>query len=127
MLLSPCDVFLDAQANAVQPDIIFVSTEHLSIIKDDAIYGIPDLLIEVLSAGNSEHDLVTKKRLYEKFGVKEYWIVNPVTDETIGYSLKGQIYIECGRFARKIVSPCSAKSSFSNPAYFRSAHRNSSN
>jgi Uma2 family endonuclease len=105
LLFSPCDVFLDETSNAVQPDIIYVSKKRLSIIKEDAIHGVPDLLIEVLSAGNSNHDLVRKKELYQEFGVQEYWIVDPETKESIGFTLKNNIYIECGRFPGKIVSP----------------------
>jgi Uma2 family endonuclease len=105
MYFSPFDVFFDELSNAVQPDVIFVSKRNLSILKDDAIHGVPDLLIEILSPGNSSHDLVRKKALYEKFGVQEYWIVDPETKETIGYTLKDKIYIECGRSVGEIISP----------------------
>jgi Uma2 family endonuclease len=60
----------------VQPDIVFIAKENLSIIQEH-IHGVPDLIIEVLSEGNKSHDLKTKKELYEKFGVKEYWIIHP--------------------------------------------------
>ena len=79
---APFDVFLDEESNAVQPDIIFVSKENSKIIDEETtIHGVPDLLIEILSPGNRKHDLVTKKDLYEKFGVKEYWIIDPETKE----------------------------------------------
>jgi len=50
------------------------------------------LIIEVLSPGNSRHDLVRKKELYEEFGVKEYWAIDPDTKETTGFLLKGGIF-----------------------------------
>lgn len=103
-LFLACDVFLDEHSNAVQPDIIFVSDENISIIKDDAIHGIPDLLIEILSPGNTQHDTIKKKELYQKFGVQEYWVINPETTESIGYALKNRIYIECGRHKAMIKS-----------------------
>lgn len=84
--VSPYDVYLDEQSNAVQPDIIFVSKSNSDIIQDH-IYGVPDLLIELLSPGNKSHDTVMKKNLYEKFGVREYWIVDPATKESVGYRL----------------------------------------
>ncbi len=84
---SPYDVYLDERENAVQPDLIFVANKNLSIIKAHGIVGTPDLIIEFLSPGNNKHDLVTKKDLYEKFGVKEYWTIDPVTKETIVYQL----------------------------------------
>jgi Uma2 family endonuclease len=62
VIISPCDVFLDEHSNAVQPDVMFVSSAQMASIKEDAIHGVPDLLVEVLSPGNSEHDVVTKKR-----------------------------------------------------------------
>lgn len=104
ILFAPCDVFLDEHLNAVQPDIIFISPEKESIIKKDAIHGIPDVIIEVLSPGNSNHDLITKRGLYERFGVREYWIVTPETKETLGFELKDGTYKEFGRSIAKIHS-----------------------
>jgi Uma2 family endonuclease len=91
---SPVDVFLDEHSNAVQPDIVFVLSENRNILKIDAIHGVPDLLIEVLSPSNKNHDLVEKKNLYEKFGVKELWIIDPETKEATGYFLEGGLYRE---------------------------------
>lgn len=103
---APLDVFFDENENAVQPDIIFIANSNLAILEGaDAIHGVPDLLIEVLSKGNASHDQSLKKALYEKFGVKEYWIVDPVTKEAIGFTLKNQIYNECGRYTGRIMSP----------------------
>ena len=104
VFFAPCDVYLDNHSNAVQPDIIFISTEKNGIVQKSGIIGIPDMLIEVLSPGNSNHDTITKKALYEKFGVQEYWIVNPDTKETTGYSLKDNQYISLGQFIGKIHS-----------------------
>lgn len=53
------------------------------------MHGVPDLVIEILSPGNKKHDQVTKKNLYEKFAVKEFWIVDPETKEATGYWLYG--------------------------------------
>jgi Uma2 family endonuclease len=105
IFLSPCDVFLDENSNAVQPDLIYVSSENSFIVKEDeSIQGIPDLVIEILSSGNSKHDRIIKKDLYEKFGVKEYWIVNPTTKEALGYTLKEGVYSEIGLYTGKINS-----------------------
>jgi Uma2 family endonuclease len=53
---------------------------------------VPDLLVEVLSPGNTDYDKVRKKNLYEKFGVKEYWIVDPDTQQASVFSLQNQKY-----------------------------------
>ncbi|WP_411830076.1 Uma2 family endonuclease [Metasolibacillus meyeri] len=47
------------------------------IIKRDGIYGAPDLVVEVLSPSTARRDKGEKKALYEKHGVKEYWIISP--------------------------------------------------
>ncbi len=75
-LCAPVDVFLDDE-NAFQPDLIFISRENLGIIKEDGIYGPPDLVIEILSPSTAHYDLREKFRVYERSGVKEYWIVDP--------------------------------------------------
>lgn len=103
VFVSPFDVYLDEHANAVQPDLIFVSKTNIHIVQDH-IHGVPDLLIELLSPGNKTHDTVTKKNLYETFKVKEYWIIDPATKESIGYRLEGGRYQEFARSVGNISS-----------------------
>lgn len=87
------DVVLDKSTSAVQPDIIFVTKENSKIIQEDGdIVGVPDLIIEILSPGKKKHDLVTKKALYEKFGVQKYWVVDPKTKLATGFTLLGKTY-----------------------------------
>jgi Uma2 family endonuclease len=105
VFISPYDVYLDEEKNAVQPDIIFVSTQHASIVKPHGIVGVPDLLVEFLSPSNNEHDLVTKKELYEKFGVKEYWIIDPTTKEALVYQLENKQYTLVGKEITTLFSP----------------------
>jgi Uma2 family endonuclease len=90
---APFDVYLDEAANAVQPDIFIVLNDNSRIIQPNGhIHGSPDLIIEILSPGNKNHDLLTKKNLYEKFGVKEYFIVDPETKEVVHYILSGEAF-----------------------------------
>jgi Uma2 family endonuclease len=100
--ISPLDVYLDESRNAVQPDLIIILNENSSILNPDGhIHGVPDLLVEVLSDGNNQHDLIVKKELYEKFGVKEYWIVNPVSKETtIFFLVNGQYQLVSKEIAK---------------------------
>ncbi len=92
---APFDVFLDETSNAVQPDILIVLNENRRIIDEKStIHGVPDLIVEILSPGNKKHDLITKRALYEKFGVKEYWVIDPATKESIGFSLTDHSYTE---------------------------------
>lgn len=59
----------------VQPDIIVVCDE--SKLDEKGCRGAPDLVIEILSPSTASKDHITKKRLYETAGVKEYWLVSP--------------------------------------------------
>ncbi len=77
IFFSPIDVFLD-EHNVVQPDLVYISEEKRSIIGEKRIEGAPDWIAEILSEGNAYHDLKTKKKLYERHGVAEYWIVDPM-------------------------------------------------
>lgn len=105
VFISPLDVFLDEAANAVQPDIFFIRSGNLSIVNPNGhVHGVPDLIIEILSPGNATHDKVRKKDLYEKFGVKEYWIVDPLTKNTIGYSLVENKFVSLGEFDGEVKS-----------------------
>ena len=103
--ISPFDVSLDEESNAVQPDIIIVLEENKQIIdREGHIHGVPDVLIEILSTGNEDHDRVRKKALYEKFGVKEYWVIDPETRLAQIYQLSKGKYKLASEKAGKIES-----------------------
>ncbi len=68
------DVHLE-EKNRVLPDSMIICNQD--IIKRDGVYGAPDLVIEVLSPSTAHRDKGDKKALYEKHGVKEYWIISP--------------------------------------------------
>ncbi len=73
---APVDVLLENKI-VVQPDIVFILKENYEIITEDNIKGAPDLIIEILSPSTTHYDMFEKKEIYEKYGVKEYWIVDP--------------------------------------------------
>ena len=73
------DVHLPDGKNVYRPDINVICDRK--IIKN-VVYGAPDLIVEILSKSTAKNDLGKKKNDYEKNGVKEYWIVNPL-DKTI--------------------------------------------
>ncbi|CAN5705617.1 Uma2 family endonuclease [soil metagenome] len=77
--VSPLDVILDAERDLIlQPDIVFVSSERAGIIRD-RIWGAPDLVVEVLSPSTREYDRRTKVDLYQQYGVRECWLLDPVS------------------------------------------------
>jgi Uma2 family endonuclease len=95
VVIAPFDIYLNETSNAVQPDIVLILKSNNGILKPNGhFHGIPDIIIEILSPGNQDHDLVKKKELYERFGVKEYWIVDPHSKGTLGYFLEHSHYIK---------------------------------
>ncbi len=72
----PFDVIL-SDTVVVQPDIVFISNENLKNIKQGRLFGPPDLAVEIVSPSSYYRDRYEKFNLYEKHGIKEYWIVLP--------------------------------------------------
>jgi Uma2 family endonuclease len=74
--VAPLDTVFSSD-NVCDPDVLFVSHERSSILTSKHVYGAPDFVIEVLSEFNAKNDKVRKLAIYERFGVTEYWIVDP--------------------------------------------------
>lgn len=79
------DVHLDGE-NTFVPDAMIVCDK--SIIKADGIYGAPDLVAEVLSPFTAARDRGVKKDVYERCGVREYWIADPRSKSVEVYRLR---------------------------------------
>jgi Uma2 family endonuclease len=101
--VSPIDVYLDSK-NAYQPDLVFILNENVAVIHEDGIYGAPDLIVEVLSKGTKDFDLTKKKKVYEKSGVKEYWVVDTQTKICTGFQLINKKFVEFKKEKSKITS-----------------------
>ena len=76
LYICPLDVVFTS-TDIVKPDLIFVSNERSHIITEDNIRGAPDLVIEILSPSTADRDRTFKRTLYERHGVREYWMVDP--------------------------------------------------
>ena len=76
----------------VQPDICIVC-DPAKLADGKRCLGAPDLVIEILSPGNTKRDIDDKFRLYEEVGVSEYWIVRPEDKEVNIFVLEGNRYI----------------------------------
>jgi Uma2 family endonuclease len=70
------DVVLDPE-NTVEPDLVYIATANLGSIQRRAIFGVPDLLVEIVSPSSVQRDRYDKKELYARFGVREYWVADP--------------------------------------------------
>lgn len=102
VLVAPTDVVL-AEDTVVQPDMLLISKERLGIIKEAAIMGSPDLIVEIVSPfpfkgitgqASASYDTVEKRDIYEEYGVKEYWIVFPQEKVIEVLTLENNIYRE---------------------------------
>lgn len=81
VFFAPFDVVL-SDCDVVEPDLLFVSKERQSQILTAAnVQGAPDLVVEIGSPSTRRRDEIVKRRLYEQFGVAEYWVVDPELDE----------------------------------------------
>jgi Uma2 family endonuclease len=89
---APMDVRFD-NGNIFQPDILYINKERVSeIVTDTRIEGAPDIIIEILSSSTAIYDLRQKKDTYEKYGVKEYIVIDPVSRNADLYALKHGVY-----------------------------------
>ena len=72
-----------SETNTVEPDLLYVSAERRHIITARGCEGIPDLVVEILSPSNSANDLAVKRELYARYGIPEYWILDPVGETVL--------------------------------------------
>ena len=84
---APLDVVF-SETDVVQPDIMFISKERLNIITEKNVQGAPDLIVEIISPTSEYRDRVIKRKLYSKYEVKEYWLVDLEKKEVEVMSLK---------------------------------------
>lgn len=77
--------------NVVQPDLIVVCDANK--IDERGCLGAPDLIVEILSPGNSKKEMKVKYELYEEAGVKEYWIIHPTEKQLLVYVLEKGIFV----------------------------------
>ena len=75
VVTGPIDMVLSPH-RVVQPDVVFISKDRLGIVKK-TINGAVDLAAEVISLGDRNRDRIEKRDLYEQYGVKEYWLIDP--------------------------------------------------
>jgi Uma2 family endonuclease len=77
VFVAPFDVVF-SQFDVVEPDLLYISKARASVLTEKNVQGAPDLVIEVLSETTAERDRTAKLKLYARFGVEEYWVIDPV-------------------------------------------------
>ena len=85
VMLSPHDVF--------EPDVIFISEDRMPLLDDKGMRGSPDLCIEIASPSTRIYDRTVKFERFARFGVDEYWIVDPDTKTVAVFGLENGVYV----------------------------------
>jgi len=96
VFIAPYDIRLPIQnkkrddeiTTVVQPDVCVVC--DASKVDERGVCGAPDLVIEILSPGNSRKEVRDKYELYEEAGVREYWVVNPTEQNLVVFLLTAE-------------------------------------
>jgi Uma2 family endonuclease len=91
---APIEVMLD-EVNVFEPDVLYIKPEGRCTVGDKRLTGPPDLVVEVLSPGTAKYDRQQKYQAYQRHGVTEYWIVDPIHETVEVYRLG-----DAGRFER---------------------------
>lgn len=79
VFIAPFDVVFSFH-DIVEPDVIFVAPDQPDILTAQNIKGTPAMVIEILSPSTRKRDRQIKRQLYERTGVREYWLVDPDAD-----------------------------------------------
>ena len=96
VFVAPTDCIL-SNVTVVQPDVLYIATDRLSIISERGIEGAPTLAVEVISPSSVSVDRGRKMRLYAEHGVPYYWIVDPESRSVEAYTLTETAYALAGR------------------------------
>jgi Uma2 family endonuclease len=74
---SPIEVYLDNE-NIFEPDVLYIKPDSACKVEEKRLVGAPNLVVEVLSPSTAKFDRHQKYQAYEKHGVEEYWIIDPI-------------------------------------------------
>lgn len=87
VMVAPFVMKIAPESSAREPDLHIVLNERAGIIQDTMTAGPADVVIEIVSVGTQQNDLITKYEEYEAGGVREYWIINPLREQSDFYLL----------------------------------------
>ncbi len=96
VFFAPYDVVF-SDFDVVEPDLLYLSNARAAeVLTPVHARGVPELVVEIASKGTRKRDETIKRRLYERVGVSEYWVVDPAIDVVRIYRREGK------RFGRPI-------------------------
>ncbi len=99
ILYAPMDVIL-SDISIVQPDLIYITREHLHLITTRGIEGTPDMVIEIISPASKRLDRVGKLQIYAKYGIAWYWLIDPLEKTLEIYMLNHESYSLHGTYSQ---------------------------
>ena len=101
LFYAPLDVVL-SNVDVVEPDLLYMSNERAAQVMTSLhVKGVPELVIEIGSPGTRKRDETIKRRLYERFGVTEYWVVDPDLDLIRIYRRTGEHFDRAVELSRE--------------------------
>jgi Uma2 family endonuclease len=97
VFLSPIGLYLD-EDNVPEPDIVWIAANSRCVVAEKRLEGPPDLIIEVLSPSTARVDRTHKFNLYERYGVREYWLADPEAKYLEVYVLQAGKFVRQGAY-----------------------------
>ena len=89
---APYDVVF-SRFDVVEPDLLYLSNERAAaVVTEKHVTGAPEIVVEIGSPGTRKRDETIKRRLYERAGVSEYWVIDPELDVVRVYRRAGDIF-----------------------------------
>ncbi|MCA0452589.1 MAG: Uma2 family endonuclease [Chloroflexi bacterium] len=103
---APLEVYL-GQGQIPQPDVMWIAPDSKCIIDDKRLMGPPDLVVEIFSPGSVVNDRGDKFDLYQRYGVREYWMIDPSEEYIEVFTLVNNLFIRQGIYAtgKQFTSP----------------------
>ena len=97
-LSAPIEVYLD-EHNIFEPDVLYLRADSQCTVGEKRLTGAPDLGVEVLSPGTAKYDRQQKYEAYQRHGVSEYWIVDPLHETVEVWTLGEGMFKRQGAYA----------------------------
>jgi Uma2 family endonuclease len=88
---APFDVVF-SQFDVVEPDLLFISNARLEVLTAKNVQGAANLVVEIASPSTRTRDETLKRKLYERFGVEEYWVIEPAAETIVVHRHDGDGY-----------------------------------
>lgn len=84
--------FILSKHRAPEPDVAYVRPERVHLVREKGMKGGPDIAVEIVSRDSRSRDYGEKMRIYQKAGVQEYWIIDPLKNRAEFHRLKDSVY-----------------------------------